>query len=258
MKRPEFITTALAAIFMSLLIGCSSAIEMTSSWNDNAVIIDGLNTEWGPSLKPLSDPPVAIGVRNDEQFVYVCLSTQDPFYQAQIVNGGLTIWFDASGEHEKNFGIRFPNHGEDTPRWNPREPIAASFPFLEPSFRELAILGPEGQQELFSILEAKGIKVKIGASEDGLVYEMRVPLRSTAEFPRAAGIGENGITGIGFQTEEFGSDRLRGPSGRVSAGTRGGGRRGGRGGGGAGPSLDGAGRPEVLDIWTSVSLSSPR
>ncbi|HLA69105.1 MAG TPA: hypothetical protein VJN65_05335 [Bacteroidota bacterium] len=258
MKRPKFISLALAATFISTLIGCSGTIEMASSWNDNAVKIDGSNAEWGSSLKPLSDPPVAIGIRNDAQFLYVCLTTQDPFYEAQIINGGLTVWFDPAGQQEKSLGIRFPNYGENAPHWNPREPLTASFPFLEPSFRELAIIGPDGEPELFSVVEAKGIKVKIGATESGLVYEMQVPLKPSDTMRHAVGATETQTVGIGFETAELGGDRLQGPSGRATAGTRGGGRRGGRGGAGAGPSLDGAGRPEVLDLWTKVLLSSPR
>ncbi len=258
MKRSVLVAVFLAAVLMSALIGCSSAIEMTSSWNDKSIVIDGSNNEWGPSMKPLADPPIAIGVRNDEEFLYVCLSTRSPLYQAQIVNGGLTVWFDPGGKQEKNFGIHFPNHGENAPHWNPREPIATSFPFLEPSFREIAILGPEDRVELISILEAKGIKVKIGVFEQGLVYEMQAPLRASPEFPHAAGISDSWMVAIGFQTEETGSSWLRGPTGRSSVGSGRAGRRGSGDSPGAGSSIEGASRPEVLGVWTKVSLASQR
>ena len=251
MKR---LVSLFTAILVSALLGCSSAVQIASSWNENAIVVDGSSADWGTSLKLMADPSVAVGIRNDDRFLYICLTTQNPVFQTQILQGGLTVWFDPKGEQEEVFGIRFPMPGENTPLWNPREPLAASFPFLEPSFRELSILGAEGQQELFSVLEIKGIKVKMGASESGLVYELQVPLRSSAEFRYAAGSLENQALGIGFQTQEFGPDRLQGPSGRASAGTRGGGR--GRSGRAGGAPLAGTERPESLELWTKVMLSS--
>jgi hypothetical protein len=243
-------------IALAMIVGgCSTAVQMTSSWDDTAILIDGSDADWGTSLNPAANSPVALGFRNDGEFLYVCLSTDDPFLQAQILNGGLTVWFDPKGETDETFGIRFPLMGENTPRWNPREPLGASFSFLEPTFRELAVLGPEDEEVVFSILQVKGIQIKMGASERSLVYEMKVPLRRSPETPVAIGINENVPLGVGFQTREFGADRVQGTSGRASART--GGRRGGRGGGsgGAGSDLGGANRPEPLDLWAKVLLS---
>ncbi|HLA68704.1 MAG TPA: hypothetical protein VJN65_03295 [Bacteroidota bacterium] len=258
MKQIVLITAVIAAFVGGALSGCSSAVQLTSAWNDHAIIIDGSAADWGTSLMPVTGLPLALGVRNDGEFLYVCLSTQDPFVQAQILNGGLTVWFDPRGENEETFGIRFPLRGESPPHWNPREPLTAAFQFLEPSFRELAILGPDDQQNLFSVLELKGIGVKLGALDNTLVYELRVPLRHSAEMRYAVGIIENQMVGIGFQTAEFGSDRLEGPSGRAGATTRGGGRRRGGGGTAGGGPIGGADRPEPLDLWTKVVLSSSR
>lgn len=253
MNRYGLIIAAMAILFAWILNGCSSTIQMTSSWNDKTITIDGSDADWGTTLKPIANSPVAVGIRNDGEFLYVCLSTQAPFLQAQILNGGLTVWFDPKGETEETFGIRFPLRGENTPRWNPREPLAANFQFFEPSFQELALLGPENQQEIFSLLQIKGIKMKMGATEKSLVYELQIPLRSSAEIPHAVGILENQILGIGFQTPEFDSERVQGPSGRASAST--GGRRA-RGGGRAGAEVAGADRPEPLDLWAKVVLSN--
>jgi hypothetical protein len=257
MNRFVLIIAAMGILFAWILNGCSTTVQMTSSWNDKTITIDGSDADWGTSLNPVAHSPVAVGIRNDGEFLYVCLSTQDPFLQAQILNRGLTLWFDPKGGEEEAFGIHFPLRGENTPRWNPREPLATNFRFFQPSFQELALLGPEDQQEIFSVLQVKGIKVTLGASEKSLVYELQVPLRSSAEMPHAVGIIENHILGIGFQTPEFGSDRVQGPSGRASART-GGGRRGGSGGGGAGADLAGANRPEPLDLWTKVVLISQK
>ena len=256
MNRFGSIVAALATLFMWSLNGCSSTVQMTSAWNDNTIVIDGADGDWGTSLKPMANSPIAVGVRNDGEFLYVCLSTQDPFIQAQILNGGLTVWFDPKGGEEETFGIRFPLRGENAPRWNSREPLTTNFQFFEPSFQELALVGSEDQQEIFSILQVKGIKIKLGASEKSLVYELQIPLQPSAERPHAVGIGEKQILGLGFKTPEFGSDRVQGPSGRASAGTRGGGRRGGRGGVGAGVDVAGGNRPESLDLWTRVVLTS--
>lgn len=253
MNRLAFVAPFLGAAF----IGCSSAVEITSSWNDNTVVVDGSNTDWRTSLHPIAEPPVVIGVRNDDRFIYVCLTTQSPMIQAQILNGGLTVWFDPKGEQEEVFGVRYPIHGDNSPHWNPRVPLAPSFPILQQSYREFAIVGPDGGEELFSVVEAGGIKVKLGAPEGLLVYELQVPLRASAEFRYSVGISESPAVGIGFQTPELGSDRIQGPSGRASAGTRGGG-RGGRGRTPTGAPIGGTERPESLDLWTKVTLTAQR
>ncbi len=246
-----------AALCMNaaFLGGCATTVLVQSTWNDNAIVVDGKDRDWGTSLTPLSSHPVALGVRHDSSFLYVCLSTQNRFLQHQILQGGLTVWFDPLGGQEKAFGIRYPLlRRENSPRLNPRESIAENFQLVEPFLREVEIIGPEGDAEVSSLLELKEISVRLGASETGLTYELKLPLRPTTEFRYGISTGPMKDLGIGFETAEPGSDRLQVPSGRAGAGARGGGRRGG---GTPTPPADiaGADRPEPLKLWTKTTLS---
>lgn len=255
--KPLFVNWISAVLLGTGIIGCVGAIQINSSWNDRTITVDGVASDWGPTLQPITSPPVTLGVRNDKEFVYICLSTGDRFLQSQILNNGLTVWFDPQGGQEKTFGIRFPVHqGDNTPRWSPREPLAVGLQILS-SFHELEILGPgEDDAELVSVVEATGIKLKMGATENTLVYELQVPLSQSGGMRHAVGIGQTSTMGIGFETPDLTADRLQGPSGRSSASTGGRGRR--RGGGAAAGEADfGGAGPEALHLWTNVVLSTP-
>jgi hypothetical protein len=113
MKRQTFQVQAiflLGFLLMSTLgvMGCSSAVQLTSDWKKSEIVIDGKQNEWQGSLYGLKKVNVAIGVRNDAENLYLCFISYDQGIGRQIMSGGFTVWFDPSGGTDERCGIKFP------------------------------------------------------------------------------------------------------------------------------------------------------
>jgi hypothetical protein len=90
------------------LIGCSSAVPLTSDWKTEEIIIDGKSDDWNRSLYDLKKANVTIGFHNDAENLYVCFISYDQSIKRQIMSGGFTVWFDPSGGTDEKYGIKFP------------------------------------------------------------------------------------------------------------------------------------------------------
>jgi hypothetical protein len=122
---------------------------------------------------------------------------------------------------------------------------------------ELEILGPgKDESTRMAVTEAVGINVGIRASSGMLVYEIRVPLQLTEEFPYAIGTQAGNAIGIRLETPKMNrQNRGRGMPGGMPGGGRGG--MGGMPGGGG---MRGGGMrsrmPEPLKIQAKIQLAS--
>ena len=130
-----------------LLAGCTK-LELTSQWRDGLVAIDGENREWTGATTYLEDNNAAIGLLNDEEYLYVSLLTMDRMLQNQIMRAGFTLWFDPNGGKDKTFGIRFPlgmNSGEMD--------FLDRGGFGRPNFDSLQQVFAESQAELDEVID---------------------------------------------------------------------------------------------------------
>jgi hypothetical protein len=263
----------------SCLLGCGGQ-ELASTWRDRGVMVDGQDTEWEGALAYLSDENMAIGMMNDEQYLYLCVATVDSRLVRQVVGSGLTIWFDPRGGKKKEFGINFPlgmalSSGDSDIGIRPALGSLEGGPdpekireMLEASAKEMAIIGPgENERRLMPVAGSQEVKVKLGYAGGKLVYEMRIPLVRDLEHPDAIGLEDGDNIGLGFETAEIDMGDMKGRmrSGMGSGGPPGGGMRGGemrgggggmRGGGAPGGRGPGGGMPERLQLWTKVLLAS--
>jgi len=247
--------------------GCSSAIELSSAWTDRQVIVDGSDAEWQDAMTYVKGSNLALGVRNDRDHLYVCLVMMDRQMQMQMMALGFTVWFDPEGETNRVFGIHYPlgMEGQQPPsalegRGDPEE----AQKLMEGSQRELEIIGPgEKEHERMLLMQAQGIKVKLGNHQGFLVYELSVPLRRSVDHPYAIGVDTNRTVGIGFETTEPNFDKMKGQFGGAGGGGMGGPPRGSGGmppGGGGPPGPPGMGPPggeqaRPLKLWTQVHLA---
>jgi len=251
-----------------LLAGCSE-IELSSRWRDRLVVVDGVNLEWQDAMTYLEDKKVAVGLLNDEEYLYVALVTTDRQLQRQIVGLGFTLWFDPAGGKGKSFGIRFPLGIEDksimrslkTRGSSVEQDMAKLQEELVESMTELEILGPgENESRRLPLSNEEGIFVKIGVSGYGLVYELRIPLAESEIHPLAIGAATGTSIGIGLETPEMKMDMMRGRMGGGMPGMgggKGGGRGGSRGGRPGGGMRGGSRRPEMSEpfkVWAKVQL----
>lgn len=133
---------------------------------------------------------------------------------------------------------------------------AGSMSRFKPRLTDVELLGPgPGEKHWFHVDSLQGLAVKIIASPDSIIYELRIPLTASGDNPFAVGAEPGSVIGIGLQTGEIqiggGTARGRrggpegGEGGEGEGGEGGGGGFGGRGrrGGGGGMPGGGGGMP---------------
>jgi hypothetical protein len=183
-----------------------------------------------------------------------------------LMVSGFTVWFDPEGGKNRAFGVRFPlgMQGQQPPiafgaRANPEEAEK-----LIQQQRELEIMRPgKEERQRMLLMQAQGIKAKLGNDQGFLVYELSVPLRESSDHPYAIGIDENRTIGIGFEASELNLDKMReqfGGTGRMGGPPGGSGSMPPGGGGPSGGRPPGVGPPggkgiEPLKLWTRVELA---
>jgi hypothetical protein len=91
-----------------LAVGGCGEREFRSQWLDRAVTIDGRPSDWEGRVYTLDGEQSVVGFLNDRSDLYICLASSDPSIGRQVLERGLTLWFDPAGGEDKSFGIRFP------------------------------------------------------------------------------------------------------------------------------------------------------
>jgi hypothetical protein len=272
--------SSLAAICILILVstimdGCSSTAELSSSWNNNKIVVDGNADDWGGHFFYLKDSHVSLGLRNDQDFLYVCLMSSEGQFRRQMTGLGLTVWLEPEGG--KKWGIHYPIGFVSKglrPSFNREgtEGETDTAQVFGQSLQNLEILGPgDKDRQQFSALETPGVSVKVGNSQGSVAYELRVPLRTSSDHPYAVGAPVGSNIKLALETGKLESENRGG--GMSEGGREGGGEGGGRGGGwrgGGGERGRGGGwrggeggrgtpsgeRPEPLDFSAVVHLAS--
>lgn len=248
----------LPSLFFS---ACGSTTRLTSDWeNNNSITIDGDSGKW-TNLQTIGDSPVALGFRNDGEFIYICLTTTDPQVRRQILGLGLTVWVESD---DSKIGIRYPlgrTVDGRRPGFGGESPERPSDAVLQ-TMNDIEILGPrDNERSRFTTLDVPGIKATIHNSQSELTYELKIPLQRSRDYPYALSANPGSDVRIEIKTGE--------PRFADREFTRGGGREDGRmppGGGMPGGRVPGRGRPRgermerptPLDISADVHLASPK
>jgi hypothetical protein len=246
--------------------GCSSSLQMSSHWRSGDQPLPQDSTMY------VQDQGIAVGIQNDNEYLYLSVDIGDRMKQRQVIFRGLTVWFDYKGGEEKHFGVHYPV-GMDRSmlegrRQDTDERPDTSMIFPEKFSDDIEIVGPmEGEHHKMTIAETKGIDVKIENHEGTLVYLVKVPLMDNGQHAYGIGARPGTVVGVGIETGGFtqggrggggqGMDEgggSPGGGGRGGGGGFGGGRRRGGGGGGA---PQGSSRPQIepIKFWTKVKLA---
>jgi hypothetical protein len=272
----------IAAVVL-VLAGCGSNFNLTSTWRNREITIDGSAKEWRDLLQYLEKSSNAIAVCNDSTYLYVCLSIADKTTERQIIARGFTVWVDAGGGENTSFGIHYPlgidrsamqnsafanssdaGGGEEQTDEQRREHL------FEQLSTEIEIIGPEKDaRNRFPAPGAHDIQVQIGHTPDESIYELKIPLKQSPDHPYAIGTDAGKDIGVGLEvTAASSSSQGQGGGGNGGGygggggggsgmgggmGGRGGGRRGGGGGRGGGGNR--ASQEEPLKVWAHVKLS---
>lgn len=280
MRLLKYVPLLLIAIPF-LFTGCTSMLLVKSTWGGNKIVVDGNDSDWGDTMFYVPSAQMTAGVRNDSKYLYLILKTTNRRQAFQIRGLGLTVWFDPSGGAGKKFGIHFPigrfngeNFRKDFNSKQNNEQENATFVMRNPNELELLGVNSKGPEKL-SIADLKGIELQMRGTDKGLIYELRVPLHSSAEDPYAINPkgDEVGIGIIGGKFErpssfqgrrgsrgDFGGEGGEG-GGEMPGGMEGGGYGGGEYGGGerGGFRREGGEQqqaPQQISFWLRVDLAS--
>jgi hypothetical protein len=276
MLYKHFRTFSAMALFLLTLAGTTQLLsckntEVQTHWSAEPVKVDGEMTEWpSGSTVYFEDSGVQLGLRNDNQNLYILFRFSNQAWARAIRRGGLTLWLDDSGKKNKDFGIRYtggPSLSE----------LQKMRPSGEGGFRDS--LTPEQQQRLaemekatadqFTIINKKGDQ-EITLPADGskgpagsfaspqgtYTYEFSIPLKKSDVFDYGIGAQPGQTICLGLEWGGM-SDRQRtmhegGGMGRGPYGG-GGGMRPGRGG----MPRSGMQPPEKQELWVKTQLASP-
>jgi hypothetical protein len=199
-------------LLVILLSGCSSGLKVTSDRRQSDITIDGNDTEWQRGLYYDKESDFVYGIRNDDEYLYVFLKTQNRSTQIQILGAGLTVWFDAEGGKHQTFGIRYPLGRKETPQdFHPDADAEQMLSVMDQAMGELEVLGPKsGDVQRFPAFGAPGIRAKIGRNRDALTYELQVPLKNTPRHPFAINDISSNRIGVEFETGEFKHGKTKG------------------------------------------------
>ena len=234
------------------------------------MVIDGTSVEWDGAVTYFEESRIAVGVQNDEDYLYVSLVTTDARRQFQILGRGAVVWFDPHGGQAKPFGIRFPlgasalGMGDGMERRmaeGERPDLDRLVRMYQGTGAQLEILVDQEVKTRAPVEDVRGIDVAVNQIQSALVYEIKVPLEMSADVDYAIGTEPGKVIGIGLETPEMDDPetmRERMPEADEGmdrgdmGGRRGGPGRGGELGGGQGMQL-----PQPVDVWAKVQLATP-
>jgi hypothetical protein len=196
--------TITVVCILGLCAGCAS-IQFTSQWRDSTVAIDGSASEWDNYIqyRPDINANVGLGIVNDEDYLYLCLTAEDRATVSKIIKAGLTFTFESPTYKGKPFGIHFPLGMEMK---GEKGDTTATKVRVEASLQMLALLGP-GQKDttVMSVMQADslGVMVRVTPSIEQCTYELKVPLKRTASTPYAISAGQDSVVSVTFETGEM-------------------------------------------------------
>ena len=252
-------------------MGCNDP-ELSSKWCDRGIIVDGIDTEWQDWV-PYYDKEtrVLIGMYNDEDYLYIRLSSRHHEIQRQVLVAGLTVWFEQKANNKRTFGVHFPvgilpekrmsmfrdSSGKDADLLRQ---------LLEMSQTEIQLLGPGENEQITMAASNIGrfdIDVKVDNAEGNLVYELKVPLTQNEQTPYAVLTDRADRIHIGFETGKIELEKMAEDPRQRDTMDRGRGRMGrrsgGMGGGRGGMNREQSGGRQIcepLELWTNVNLAS--
>ena len=253
------------------IYGCSSVPEVTSSRNNNTIVVDGKQEDWGNTFTSIKDESVAVSFKNDDENLYICLITSDNRKIIKILSSGLTVWLYPADSKDV-IGIQYPVRKSpedfrsvvnDKGESMEQSDINGRIQKLLKIQNELIIVD-ENNIGVFSSSPdvEKGFRAKIGYEMNQLVYELKIPLTRNKEFTQfvfKANPQDNirvKFESDKVQNKSIDNDREGNPQGNGGGGMGGHRGRGGNYGGMGNRKGGDSGNNKPIDYEFKVKLSS--
>ena len=206
----------LASIFAVTLcvafLGCNEW-TLTSDRKNFDITIDGKDTEWQGRMAQVEN--IYLGICNDDEYLYVCLSATDKVAKAQMLGlfrQSFCLWFDPAGQKKRSFGLRISN---ESPFMN--EALVNKLKFIDNaafnvianemmSHMEIEVLRDNYPVAMLS--DTKGIDVAMGTEMNGrkLIFEFKIPLIKNENHPFAIDTSAGNTIGVGLETSRIDLD----------------------------------------------------
>jgi len=262
-----------------LVAGCKTQ-EVETNWSAEPVKVDGEMTEWPTgSTVYFEDSGVQLGLRNDNENVYILFRFSNQAWARVIRMGGVTLWLDNSGKKKKDLGIRYtggPPLSElqrmgTSSRGGFRETLTPEQQQRlqdreETAVDQITFIDKKSKQEITLRTDGSGGPAAHFASPQGIyTYEFSIPLKKSDVFDYGIGAKPGQIICLGLEWGGMSmGDRQRtrgergGDRGGEGRGDRGGGRRGGdRGGMGRDRGGSREQAPKEQELWVKTQLALP-
>lgn len=250
-------TLPLLCIILALvLMVCEPPEIVQSKWTDADSLLTVDPGRWKTFVQYPDDPQFGIGVKNDDRFLYLCMTSWKREVNERILRHGFTTWFTSKSKKGKRFGIHYPMGLPDNALaadrrshrgGGGREPVRQ---MTVEMFQEMELLGPGKNDSVpvkIAVAETFGIVAKLFPTDESLVYLLKVPFNSDSVSKYAMDVGKDTLISVTFETfvpespsDHEGADGQQasvpmgmggGSSGSAGAGgTHGGGMHGGGGG----------------------------
>ncbi len=167
-------------LLASLLFNACGSESYLSKNPNNKMIIDGKLFDWAGDLKYIEDEKSAVGVKNDNDYLYVSFTTSDRTKIMQIFGMGFTVWIKPV--NSKTLGIQFPLKTDNMPKFNfsmrsgTKKNINRMIKNYLKKNNEFLILNDDN----FPLYGAKlnkntGYKIGLGYQSGKFVYELKIP-----------------------------------------------------------------------------------
>jgi hypothetical protein len=200
---------------------------MKTRWADRPVTVDGDDKDWlSVPTAYLKDSAVQLGLRNDNDNLYLLLSSVDPRWALAVRFGNLTLWIDTTGEAEEERGIRFrggvpvsevfeqlaSERGELEPGG---ERSRAVFEDLESSLAELSVIAGDTETSI-AVDGSDGPAASFGRSRASFAFEFGIPLKADEDDLFAVGAGPGDPITVGIEWGDIDKDALEEARDRMS------------------------------------------
>ena len=217
MKKLFLITTIL---FIPVIINSCGEEEINSFWKNSPITIDGNETDWQGKTNYFTDYKAAIGVENDNDYLYLCLAVNDTGKVFQLFNRGFTVWINPDNGNEK-LGILYPigaiNSGESMPFRNQSQGGRRERPDFEKIFNEKKmkqneiriINGDNFPLTSYYTNDTSVVHVDIGTQMGLLVYELKIPLSKNITSKHNFNLKPGDELNIGFESGDISRENFK-------------------------------------------------
>ncbi len=190
----KYFTLILILLVIPLIFSGCGGIELQSFWIKTDIKIDGNTVDWFEvPIHTFKNHAATLGVCNNKENLYLLFRFTNPEWLRVASDRGFVIWFDPSGEREKNLGLRYLNRppyklkeSSDKPviiedywgGWQPKQG-------LEPEAKERLLLlrNPEKPGKQIRTDGMDGPQVKLGHYEGIFIYELILPFKLLKPVP---------------------------------------------------------------------------